>query len=86
MEKPPRIKKIKVAESGSEMNVFIPETGDKSYDDYLEEAETEKTKDQLKKKARKSKTIVSQEQIGGAIKEYQEWVRRKKRGDTRKYF
>ena len=81
MDKPPEIKKITVKANDKEMDVFIPQSGDKSYDDYLEEAETEKTENELRKKPPRPESKMSKQEIGGALKEYQEF---KKRG--RKYF
>lgn len=79
------VRKLIVQEGGREMTILIPESGDKSHDDYLEEAELEKTKDELKKNP-KPKSIMPRGQIIGALKEYYEYLQRKKRDDTKKYY
>lgn len=86
MDKPPKIRKIKVEVGDKSMEVLIPESGDKSYDDYLEEAEREKTAEQLRKQPPKPKSKVSKEDIASAIKERMEFDKRKRRGDIRKYY
>jgi hypothetical protein len=81
MDRPPRIKKITVKSNEREMNVFIPQSNDDSYNKYLEEAETEKTTNELNKKPPRPTPKASKEEIAGALREYREF---KKRG--RKYF
>lgn len=80
------IKRKVIREGDREMILIIPQTGDLSYDAYLEEAETEKTKDQLKKKPPKPIATMSKKDVAGALKEYFEWLRRKKSGDIRRFY
>jgi len=81
-----KMKSFTVKHENKEMQVIIPSTGDTSYDNYLEEAEREKTLDQLKKSPGKSTSKVSKEDKAGALKEYIEFKNRKRRGDIRKYY
>lgn len=67
------------------MEVFIPQTGDLSYDRYLEEAEREKTLDQLKKSPPRAPSKASKKDIGEALKEIKEFQRRKKENRKRFY-
>lgn len=60
------------------MTVIIPLTGDRSYDQYLEEAEREKTAEELKKQQRPIAKM-SRADIIGALKEYREWFRRRQK-------
>lgn len=69
-----------------EMEVIIPNSGDKSYDAYLEEAEREKTLDQLKKRGKREKTKLKQGDISGALKEYAEFKKRKASEHPKKYW
>lgn len=81
------VKKVIVEESGKKMDVFIPQDpDDHSYNEYLEEAEVEKTKDQLKKSPDKPTSKYSKEDIAGALKEHQEFVKRQKGEHSKKYF
>ena len=76
-----------VRENNREVTVMIPGTGDKSYDEYLEEAEREKTAEQLKKKSPRPVSTMDRKQVAGALKEFMEYVNRKRSGDiNRKYF
>jgi len=77
--------KFTVEENGKKMEVIIPKTGDRSYDNYLKEAEIEKTKDQLRKKPDKVKSH-SNEEIKGALREYNDWKNKRDSGQTRKYY
>jgi len=77
---------INVEENGRKMTVVIPDTGDKSYTDYLVEAETEKTREQLRKKPAKPEPTASKDDIAGALREYREYKNRRKSGDIRKYY
>ena len=82
-----KIRRFTVRENNREQQVIIPETGDKSYDDYLEQAEREKTTEQLRKAPPRPELTPSQKRdIGGAIKEFNEFKKRKERGETPKYF
>ncbi len=60
-----------------EMKVIIPDTGDESENQYLEEAEREKTLDQLKKKPTKEQSKLSKEDKVIAIKEVVDYKKRK---------
>ena len=78
------IKTFKVKEGNREQTVIIPKTGDKSYDDYLEEAEREKTSEQLKKNQRPQSTV-PREQVVGALREFHNFIQRKKEGGKKYY-
>ncbi len=81
------IKKVTVEESGKKVDILIPQDpDDHSYNEYLEEAEIEKTKDQLKKRPDKPKSKHSKEDITGALKEYQEFVKRQRGEHSKRYF
>jgi len=82
----PKIKKIIVTENNRQMEVFIPETGDKKYDEAIEQAEREKTAEQLRKMPAKPKSNISNKDRAGAIKEYIEFRNRQRRGATKKYY
>lgn len=69
---------FKVKQGNREMTVIIPQTGDRSYDQYLEEAEREKTAEELKKQQRPISKM-SRADIIGALKEYRDWFRRRRR-------
>ncbi len=77
---------FKVRQGDREMTIIIPRTGDKSYDEYLEEAEREKTEDQLKKKPPKPKSTIPRDQIAGSLREFREFLERKRKGDIKKYY
>lgn len=80
-------KKIEIKEGDKEMDVFIPQDPkDKSYNEYLEQAEVEKTKDQLRKRPPKPKSKVSKEEVSGELKERAEFDRRRKSDHPRKYY
>jgi hypothetical protein len=81
-----KIRRFTVKENNQEQTVVIPETGDKSYDDYLEEAEREKTSNELKKKPPRPEPTLSKKDIAGMLKEHREFRERKKRGDIKKYY
>ncbi len=76
-----------VEENGHKMRVVIPKSDDKDYDDYLVEAETEKTRDELKHKPPPAPPKVgSREALVEQIKERQEYNRRREQGYTRRYW
>lgn len=75
-----------VKEGDREMRVIIPGTGDKSYDEYLEQAEREKTRDQLQKLPPKPVRKTSKKEVGEALKEYREFLRRRREDVNPKYF
>ncbi len=77
---------FKVRHGDKEMTVIIPRTGDKSYDEYIEEAEREKTADQLKKAPPKPKSTIPREQVAGALREFREYLERKRKGDIKRYY
>jgi len=74
----PGINKFTVKEGNREMQVIIPKSGDSSYDEYLEEAEREKTADELKKN-QKPEATMSKADVAGALREYAEFKRRGKK-------
>lgn len=80
------MKTITVKHENKEMTVIIPATGDKSYDDYLEVAEREKTLNELKKRPDKPISKISKEDKSGVLKEFLEFRNRKRKGDMKKYY
>ena len=84
MEKPPEIKRITVKEGEHETDIFIPQSEDRGYDEYLAEAETEKTSNELRKKPPKPEQKVSDKEMGELLRERAEW--KQNRGLNRKYF
>tara|TARA_Y100000310_G_scaffold144390_1_gene143648 strand:+ start:20889 stop:21164 length:276 start_codon:yes stop_codon:yes gene_type:complete len=74
MEKP---NVFTVKHEDKEMQVIIPDTGDKSENEFLEVAEREKTLDQLKKRPAREKSKLSGEDRAGAIKEYNDWKKQR---------
>ena len=83
-EKPPEIKKITVKEGEHETDVFIPQSGDTSYDNYLEEAEREKTSNELRSKPPKPPQKITDKEMGAMLREHAEW--KQKRGINKRYF
>ena len=74
------VNKFTVEYQGKTQVVIIPRTGDKSYDEYLEEAEREKTLNELKKPlAHTQERKVPLKDVQGALKEFIEWRNKKKR-------
>jgi len=83
----PVIKSFKVTHENREMDVFYPETGDRIYDEEIEATEREKTLEELKAKPPKHKaTPKEREDIIGAMREIQEFTRRKKESPNRRFF
>jgi len=80
------VRNFTVKHEDKEMQVIIPDSGDKSYDDYLESAEREKTLDQLKKSSPREKSKLSREDIRGNLKEFIEFKNRKKENVNKKYY
>jgi len=78
-----KINSFTVNVDGKSQQVFIPSSGDKSHDEYLEVAEREKTLDQLKRKPAREKSKVSAEDKAGAIKEMRDY--KKQRGMNPRY-
>lgn len=85
-----QIKKITVEENNQKMDVIIAmteeEAKDKSYVEYLESAQREKTADRLRKQIPKPPSKASKEDIAGALREAVEYKRRIQSGGGRKYF
>ena len=84
------MRRFTVKEGDREREVIIAgtpeEMKDQSHMDYLEQAEREKTSDQLKKLPDKPKSDKSKEDISGALKELSDFRRRKQEGAIRKYY
>jgi len=78
-------KNFTVKHEDRETIVIIPDTGDAQEMQYLEEAEREKTLNQLKRKAPREKSNISHEDRAEAIKEWRDHLERKKKG-TRRFF
>jgi len=79
------VRNFTVKEGDHEMTVVIPESDDTSYDDYLEEAEREKTSAQLKKKPPKPEPKVSKEDLAGIAREKLLFRERRQIG-SKKYY
>ena len=79
-------KQFTVKHEDREMQVIIPDTGDKVEMEALEEIEREKTLDELKKKPKREKSKVSKEDKAGAIKDWRRYLDGKKTRTVGKYF
>ncbi len=66
------------------MDVLLPSTGDRGHDDAIEEAQIERTRQQLRNRPDKKPTK-SKAEVAGAIKEYSEFRNRQRRGEKRFY-
>ncbi len=76
-----------VEENGHKMRVIIPKSDDKSYDNYLIEAETEKTRGELKRKpAPQSIKAEKRGDLVQAIKEMQVYRERRKASVNRRFY
>lgn len=74
----PMIRLEITAPNGRKQTVLIPKTGDKGYDAYLVEWQTEVTKEQLMKAPLPgSERKVSLADVHGQLKEYYKWKRSK---------
>lgn len=83
----PIVETITVKEGEKEMIVLIPQSDDRSYNQYLREAEIEKTKKQLSQRPIKARlTEAQRREAAGALKEYAEFMRRKRGEHAKKYF
>ncbi len=81
------IKRIEVKEGNKQMDVFIPQDPkDHSYNEYLEEAEIEKTREQLKKRPDKPVSKRSKGDIATELKERGEFNKRRKSDSPKKYW
>lgn len=85
-----QIKKITVEENGKKMDVIIAmteeEAKDKSYVDYMELAQREKTSEQLRKKPARPESKISDSDRRGAIKEAIAYRNRIQSDSPKKYF
>ena len=81
-----QINRFKVKEGDKEMEVLIPDTGDRQYNEYLEEAQREITANQLRKKQDKPKPTASKSDVAEALKEYKAYQDYIKQGHRRKYY
>ncbi len=79
------INQFSVKHEGKETIVIIPKTGDRSYDEYLEVAEREKTLDELKKRKTEKRTH-SEKEVSAALKELSDFRKRKREGNIKKYY
>jgi len=80
------MKEIKVTHEDKSMTILLPVTGDKGYDQALEEAQREKTVEQLKKRPAKPVSKTSKADVSGALREWNEFNNRQKRGEGKKYY
>jgi len=78
------IKRLAIKEGDRQMDVFIPETGDKHWDEELEIAETERTRDYLKQE-RKEKSKMPRKDVGKILKDYKEYQEAIQAGRKRHY-
>ena len=81
-----KLNTFKVKYGNKEMQVIIPDTGDRAENAYLEEAEREKTLEQLRKKPPREETKLSKDEQADAIKEYSIFRRRRAQNNIRRYF
>lgn len=81
-----RLRQFKVKHEDREMQVIIPDTGDKAEMEYLEQAEREKTLAQLKNKPPREKSKPSKEDKAEAIKDWRKYLDRKKNRTVGRYF
>ncbi len=77
---------FKVKENNHEMTVIIPKSDDRSYDKYLIEAETEKTRNELRNKPKRIEKPHAREDLVGIIKERQQFNRRKAHTVNKRYY
>ena len=75
-----------VKEGDKEMTVIIAGARDKEEAAYLKEAETEKTRKELRDKPSKPKSTMSKADISGNLKEIMEHKKRQKSDHPRKYW
>ena len=79
-----KTREFEITENGRTEIVIIPEGDDKSYTDYIEEAQREKVTAELKSRPPAVRTK-SKEEVAGALKEYNEY--KKHRAEyTKKYY
>ena len=79
-------KRIEVSYGGRTRVVIIPSTGDLEYDRYLEEAQKEKTLEELKKLPPKPERTTSVANVAGMLREYAEFRNRKRKGDIKRFY
>lgn len=77
--------KVVVSENGREQTIVVPKSDDKAYDDYIIEAETEKSRNELRKLPPKVVRREARETLAEQIKEYKAYTQRKQEGG-RKYY
>ena len=75
----------KVTVGGRSKILAIPESGDRSYDNYLVEAETEKAENELRKAPVKKFVKPTDANAIGAIKEQRAWIRHKQQTGSRMF-
>ena len=86
MSLPIKTVKFTVKEAGRSMDVVVPLSNDKSYDNYVIESEKEKTKEQLRNMPPpKPINMGAREKLGEGLREYKEYQRRKSE-NTRKWY
>lgn len=80
--------KVKCGDTEQEFVIAMTEeeSKDKSYRDYLMEAQKEKTKDWLEKHTRVAPKEGSREHLGELMREMTEYKARKKESQNKKYF
>ena len=66
--------------------VFIPDTGDKSEMEDLLAYAKEKTLSDLMKAPDRPKSKLSKEEIGGALNEYNQYLKRKRDSPNKRYY
>ena len=84
------VKKITVEEGDKKKDVYIAmteeEANDRSYMEYLESAEREKTSNEMRKSKPRGVSNVPKEDVAGAMKEYIKYRDEKKNRSGPKYF
>ncbi len=82
----PSVNMFTIKEGDRERIVVIPDTGDKQENEYLEVAEREKTANELRKLPPRPVRKTSKAEVGGALKEYREFLLRKRDDVNPRYF
>jgi hypothetical protein len=78
---------IEVTENGRTQILIVPPMKDKLHQDAIIQEEIQKTREELRKKPPKEKSKLSKKEIGGQLKEFNDWRKKKERGTgNRKYW
>ena len=82
-----QVEEVTVREGDHETTLIIPKSDDRQYDEYIKEAEIEKTREQLRNKPPRKSDPEKTKVLAEHIKEYQERLRRKQEhAGSKKYY